>query len=61
MQAEKKLSRMGGAGGGWLVGLVENKANSAQLELEFGMSLAKTPVERGGVITHREHSYLHEE
>jgi predicted Abi (CAAX) family protease len=27
--------------GGWVVGLVENKANSAQLELEMGLSLAK--------------------
>ena len=49
--AEKKLSRAGG--GGWVVaeamwwvgvvGLAENKANSApiELELELGLSLAK--------------------
>ena len=26
---------------GWVAGLSENKANSAQLELELGLSLAK--------------------
>ena len=29
-----------GWGGGWVVGLAEIKANSAQLELELGLSLA---------------------
>ena len=29
-------------GGGWVVGSAENKANSAQLELGLGLSLAKT-------------------
>ena len=41
----KKLSREGVGvvvgEGGWVVGLAENKANSAQLELELGLSLAK--------------------
>ena len=31
----------GGGGAGYLVGEIKNKANSAQLELELGLSLAK--------------------
>ena len=36
-----KLSRAGGGGWGWVAGSSGNKANSAQLELELGLSLAK--------------------
>ena len=32
----------GGRPGGWVGVLIENKTNSAQLELELGLSLAKT-------------------
>ena len=38
MEAEKKKTFPGG----WVVELAENKANSAQLELELGLSLAIT-------------------
>ena len=31
----------GGAGAGYVVGEIKNKANSAQLELELGLSLAR--------------------
>jgi hypothetical protein len=31
----------GGGGAGYVVGEIKNKANSAQLELELGLSLAK--------------------
>ena len=30
------------SGGGWVAGLAGNRANSAQLELGLGLSLAKT-------------------
>ena len=43
--AEKKLSWAGGWMGVGVVGLAENKANSAQLELELGLSLAKSSFE----------------
>ena len=42
MQAEKKLSRAGG----WVVGLAEIKDNSAQLELELGLSLAISQIKQ---------------
>ena len=32
----------GGGGAGYVVGEIKNKANSAQLELELGLSLAKS-------------------
>ena len=32
----------GGGGAGYVVGEIKNKANSAQLKLELGLSLAKT-------------------
>ena len=48
-ECEKKNSGGGGCVGwwlvgwgvGWLAGLTKNKANSAQLELELGLSWAK--------------------
>ena len=35
------LRRICGGGSGYVVGEIKNKANSAQLELELGLSLAK--------------------
>jgi hypothetical protein len=42
MQANSLLSRLGGGWvvGGWVAVEIENKANSVQLELELGLSLA---------------------
>ena len=36
----------GWVAGGWVAGLAENIANSAQLKLEFGLSLAKVNLNR---------------